>query len=99
MCGRFTLTTPDVDAVAEILQATVDERAQQLRVPRFNAAPGQEHLILIYDEDTGLRLSAGDWGWRNPKGKFMVNARSETAHRLPGFARAFWHGRCAVVSD
>jgi putative SOS response-associated peptidase YedK len=46
MCGRFTLTTADVAALARRWAAELDEAVARGWRPRFNVAPGDPHLVL-----------------------------------------------------
>ena len=43
MCGRITLTTPDIEEVASLLEATVSPADAALYKPRYNAAPTDRH--------------------------------------------------------
>src|SRR5690348_6605353 len=73
MCGRITLTTPDVQAVARMLEAQVTPEAAAIYRPRYNAAPTDTHLIMT----AGRLLVPAVWGF--PGGQ--INARSEKRHR------------------
>ena len=46
MCGRFTLTYPDADMLAEALGAVLDPDAAAAYRPRYNAAPSETYLVL-----------------------------------------------------
>lgn len=124
MCGRFTLTTNDYDAVARALDAELDEAYRAEFRARYNIAPAERHFIVCVEPDRSrardgaAAQGAGGterhrimvpavWGMPGPDaaggepGQVLghINARSETAHRLPAFRDAFWRTRCGVVAD
>jgi putative SOS response-associated peptidase YedK len=76
MCGRITLTTPDVQAVAAMVEARVSPEHAALYRPRYNAAPTDRHWI-VEPGASGRVLVPAVWGF--PGG--VINARSETAER------------------
>src|SRR5438874_26013 len=76
MCGRITLTTPDIEEVASLLEATVSPADAALYKPRYNAAPTDTHWIA-QASPSGRVLVPAVWGF--PGG--MINARSETADK------------------
>src|SRR5438270_3571109 len=92
MCGRITLTTPDVEAVAALLEARVSPADAPLYKPRYNAAPTDTHWI-VQPSPEGRLLVPAVWGF--PGG--VINARSETADRR--FHSAFQNGRVIVAAD
>jgi putative SOS response-associated peptidase YedK len=100
MCGRFT---------NRLSEHTIRAHFQVARLPpefhpRYNIAPGQEALAILgpwgAHEARLLR-----WGlipaWaRDPAIGFnTINARAETAHRLPAFRAAFRQRRCLIPAD
>ena len=97
MCGRMTLTTPDLDAVAELLEAELAPEHAALHHPRYNVAPTQLHFVARQARRREL-LPAG-WGFATPRGPLLVNARLETAATQPLFRDAFRHRRCVVPAD
>jgi putative SOS response-associated peptidase YedK len=93
MCGRFTLTSPDLDSVAAALDAALPPDYAALYRPRYNIAPTDLHWIARGD---GARreLTAAHWGLLRDGGAPLINVRSESAgKRFPG-AR-----RCIVPAD
>lgn len=103
MCGRYTLTTPDIESLARSVQAEISPGLREAYRPRYNVAPAQRAVIVR--EAAGARvLELALWGlpslWgedRRPGG--FINARAETAATLPSFREAFVHGRCGVLAD
>ena len=99
MCGRFTLTTREVHDLARALSATLaDEDSARLHRPRWNIAPTNDHWLLLLD--AGRRaLVRARFGLDGPGGRLVINARAETAAKLPTFRDAFERGRCVVPAD
>lgn len=103
MCGRFTLTTPDIDTLASLVAAEIDPRLLAAYAPHYNIAPTQT-TVLLRAVDERRRLEPGVWGLTSPSGAdrrpgCFINARAETAANLPSFRDAFARGRCTVVCD
>ncbi|MFB6218744.1 MAG: SOS response-associated peptidase [Halobacteriaceae archaeon] len=95
MCGRYTLYTP----VPE-LERRFGATAEQEFEPRYNAAPGQDHpVVLDADPDT---ITAARWGltprWADEQ-QGHINARAETVTEKPSFREAFEERRCLVPAD
>lgn len=103
MCGRFTLTLPDPDAIAETFG--LPNPPSDLP-PRYNIAPTQSVATIVYSPDTGQNeLVMMRWGlipaWaKDPSiGSKAINARSETLVEKPMFRSAVSKRRCLVVAD
>ncbi len=103
MCGRFTLTLPDPEALKSAFD--LDTLPPDLP-PRYNIAPTQSVATVILNPDTGRNeLAVMRWGlipsWsKDPAiGSKAINARSETAPEKPMFRSAFKSRRCLVVAD
>ncbi len=95
MCGRFTLATP-AEALVELLGLA----ETPVLHPRFNVAPGQAVAAAgRRGPDRPPRLSLLHWGFERERGGLLINARSETAARLPAFREAFRTRRCLVPAD
>jgi putative SOS response-associated peptidase YedK len=95
MCGRYTLFTP-VSELEEQFDATADRDFS----PRYNAAPGQRHpVVLDSDPDT---ITNARWGltpeWAD-EDRGHINARAETVAEKPSFEDAFRERRCLVPAD
>ena len=96
MCGRYTITM-DPDLVGRYYGAGCLETLR----PVFNASPGQ-HLPVILHAEPGT-IQPAYWGFPmefpgRPR-RMLINARAETAHRVPTFRASFRHRRCLVVAD
>jgi putative SOS response-associated peptidase YedK len=104
MCGRFTLTRRDFDALAAELGAeAAPELAAQYR-PRYNIAPTDWHWLVRQKLEVRQLLPAR-WGlvnsWaKDAKGAArQINARGETAPKSRAFGEAFLARRCVVPAD
>lgn len=98
MCARFTLTRPDLSGVARLLGAELDPSEAALHRPRYNVAPSQVAFVVRAGGGR-TRLQPARFGFPGRQGQLVVNARAETAGRLPMFREAFQEGRCVVPSD
>jgi putative SOS response-associated peptidase YedK len=87
MCGRATLTEPDLDRVAEALEAEPTPALRAAYCPRWNAAPGNLLCVAL----PGHRLDLLRWGLPRAGG-LLVNLRAETFSPRHG-------ERCAVPVD
>lgn len=102
MCGRYTLTE-DAEAIAGFFEADVDG-IRSSHEPRYNIAPTQDAPVVVAGEG-GRRAGYLRWGlvphWADDLsvGGRMINARSETVHRLPAFKDSFLSRRCLVPAD
>lgn len=98
MCGRFTLTTADLDGLARELRAELDPAFRRPWRPRFNVAPGDAHVVLR--DDAGRRvLREASFGFASRPGELTINARLESAAVKPTFREAWRSRRCAVPAD
>ena len=104
MCGRFTLTRRDFDALAAELGAeAAPELAAQYR-PRYNIAPTDWHWLVRQKLEV-LQLLPARWGLVNSwahdaKGAArQINARAESAPMSHAFREAFLARRCIVPAD
>ena len=96
MCGRYTITM-DPDLIGRYYGAGFLETPR----PVFNASPGQ-HLPVVLDAEPET-IQPAYWGFSvefpgRPR-RMLINARAETAHRLPTFRDSFRRRRCLVVAD
>jgi len=102
MCGRFTLTAMDVNAIAEGLG--VPAESLSFFRPRYNVAPTDEHFVvrMRFEEREALRAK---WGLVNSWAKDargaarQINARCESVDSRPSFREAFQRRRCIVPAD
>ena len=99
MCGRFSLTMP-LEDVKERFEVEIPG---DLYEPRYNAAPGQN--ILLIPQESPNKADFYRWGlvpsWaKDPKiGNKLINARAETVAQKPAFRNSFKRYRCLVPAD
>src|SRR5262245_19300143 len=103
MCGRFTLTYREREALADELGVNVEEIPSDYR-PRFNIAPTDPHLIVRvrYEDREALPAKWGlvnSWAKDAKRAALQINARAETLATLPPFREAFKKRRCVVPAD
>ncbi len=102
MCGRFTLTYPDIETLAADLGVPVESLV--LYKARYNIAPTDEHFVVRVAHEDREVLTA-KWGLVNSWAKDanraarQINARAETVETNPAFRTAFQHRRCVVPAD
>ena len=103
MCGRFTLTTDDLEAVAREIEAELAPGETAVHRPRYNIAPAQRHYLVRRKEDARRELVPAMWGFCRPRSgdasRPVINARVETASQRPMFREAFAVRRCLVPAD
>jgi putative SOS response-associated peptidase YedK len=101
VCGRYTLATPDHQAIRARFPVGESIEIRQ----RYNVAPTDEVLTVTTDKQGAPRGELLRWGlvpsWaKDPSiGSKMINARVETAAEKPAFRRAFEHYRCLIIAD
>lgn len=102
MCGRFTLTGPEAEALAQELGVPVESLSNYR--PRYNIAPTDDHWIvqMKYEERELLPARWGlvnSWAKDRSRAARQINARSETAHQNQAFRNAFAQRRCVIPAD
>jgi putative SOS response-associated peptidase YedK len=105
MCGRVVQSSEPLHyAIVDGMNVRDSRVANQ--PPRWNAAPGQELLIIRRNHDTGeVSLDPVRWGliphWcKDPLGgRKPINAKCETVRDLPTFRDAYRSRRCMVPVD
>lgn len=105
MCGRFTLSL-DLTEVEKYLsdEYQIYNPELNIKLPRFNVAPGQQLLSIISD-GTGYRAGTLKWGFvpffasDEKIGYKMINAKSETIADKPSFKQSFYNKRCIILAD
>jgi hypothetical protein len=99
MCGRFSIFTP----IRELRQRFNADPPDESVTPRYNAAPGQNLIVIPMDDPHKMHLYK--WGliphWaRDEKiGYKMINARAESLKEKPSFSGSLQKGRCLVFAD
>jgi putative SOS response-associated peptidase YedK len=98
MCGRYTLTCPNEEA---LLGGLPFDEFSEVRIqfrPRYNISPGQSSPVVYLRLGKPV-LADALWGFARASGGLSINARSETAGRTALFRDAFREGRCLVPAD
>jgi putative SOS response-associated peptidase YedK len=101
VCGRYTLATPDHQAIRARFPVGESIEIKQ----RYNIAPTDVVLTVTTDKQGAPRGELLRWGlvpsWaKDPSiGSKLINARVETAAEKPAFRRAFEHYRCLIIAD
>ena len=93
MCGRITLTRPNLESIASELNVSAEGcRGYPLLEAHYNIAPTSVHPILTLVDSRQRRISPMTWGSIPKNGKGLtINWRSENfPPRAP---------RCAVITD
>lgn len=98
MCGRISLGASSVGDVAAHFDASFAPEDAALYRPRFNLAPTQRHFV-VQRESEARRLAPATWGFPSTTGRFLINARIESAHSRPAFRDAWKERRCIVPAD
>lgn len=104
MCGRFTLTVPSYDELADALGVEPPPGMDLAYKPRFNIAPTDPTWIVRMN--AGIReLVSAKWGlvprWSKPGelGQRPINARAESVAKNPMFRGSLERRRCIVAAD
>jgi len=105
MCGRVIQSSSPLRlSIVDGLDAK-DDRLNGYR-SRYNAAPGQNLLVIADDKETDTpSLELMRWGlipcWmKDPKGgRKPINAKAETVAKLPMFRTAYAKRRCIIPVD
>jgi len=104
MCGRITLTRPNLESIASELDVSAEAmRGYPIYHPHYNIAPTQEHPVLTTHELEGNRsrvVTPMKWGIADRTRRMLsINARAEGIESRPKWREAFWKSRCAVITD
>lgn len=106
MCGRYTLTTTDRPSLGLRFGVEVGPGLDPT-LGRFNAAPGQEVLVIRRPNGEPREALSARWGlvppWADDLkiGYRMINARSETVRKSRAYGPlvASAESRCLIPSD
>ena len=98
MCGRYY-----VDASDPTIRGFIDSAMKKGGVKTGEVFPSDTAAVIA--NSTSLRPAAFPmrWGWENPRGGLVINARSETASQKPLFREsagcgAAWYRRASIMS-
>lgn len=93
MCGRFTQTKTR----EEILERLADIELPPLFHGRYNVAPTQ--TVAAIHQNAPRKVTETTWGFKNPRGGLVINARSETINEKPMFKDLVAANRCLIPAD
>lgn len=98
MCGRMTMTKPDLDGVAAELGVAVPVETRSAHRARYNLAPTQRHVI-VRAQGADRALAAARWGLpERGRVPMMINLRAERV-AFGGYRALFASQRCAIPVD
>ena len=89
MCGRYTLTV-----TRDRLKKLIDRSLPKTYKPSYNISPGKQ-IVCFRNNSQEETANLATWGLPTKNG-LLINARSETAHELPTFKKAWIEGRCLI---
>ena len=97
MCSRYAWVDPSLlDKGTSPM--TTDAATPPAFQPRYNIAPNT--FITTIRAENGQRVTEEMfWGFTNPYGKPLINARIETIKEKPLFSAAFKRQRCVMPAD
>ena len=93
MCGRFTQTKTR----QEVLEHLAGIELPPLFHGRYNVAPTQT-VAMIHQNNPSQAIQTS-WGFDNPRGGIVINARSETLLQKPMFKDLVASNRCLIPAD
>jgi putative SOS response-associated peptidase YedK len=105
MCGRFSVGVTTEEMVDYLYDNyLIEETGEEMDVPRYNVAPGQNVLSVIND---GKKNRAGHFRWGfvpafsadEKSGYSMINAKAETLPDKPSFRSSLKNKRCVILAD
>ncbi|NLJ56615.1 MAG: SOS response-associated peptidase [Firmicutes bacterium] len=95
MCGRFSFS--DLRGLSMYFKINLPRGVK----PRYNIAPTQEILALVYNK--GLQAVYFRWGllppWSKNIGPGLINARAETVEQKLSFRQSLRNKRCLLPAD
>ena len=97
MCGRFTLSIPEIRIVTETALASVSEEDAAHYRPRYNIAPTQPHWIVIPNDKSKLLVGA-NWGWTQGA-NLLINLRAETIEAKDVYYDRLRSHPCLIPAD
>jgi putative SOS response-associated peptidase YedK len=105
MCGRYGISATKEELKNYLSEHyKIDVLDENITLPRYNIAPGQNAISLIND-GTKFRVGLLKWGfvpsWAKDEnvGYKMINARSETLKEKPAFKKSLEQRRCIIIAD
>lgn len=105
ICGRYGISVTR-EELKEYLSENydIDVLDENIDLPRYNIAPGQNIVSLIND-GTKFRVGLLKWGFIPPwvkeekSAKTVINVRNETIDEKSTFKKSFYQKRCIIIAD
>jgi len=105
MCGRYGISVTREELTEYLSEHYgIDVLDENIVLPRYNIAPGQNVVSLIND-GTKYRVGLLKWGlvpeWSKDEksGYKLINARKETISEKPAFKKSLIQRRCVIIAD
>jgi putative SOS response-associated peptidase YedK len=98
MCSHYAYRRKELNRLADLANF---ERLGREIADRYNISPTQTTIVLRQDAEGAAELVPMRWGlvpaWSEALPKVpLINAKAETAHKLPSFRSAFKARRCVL---
>ena len=98
MCGRYFIDPVLAGEALKEAVASLEKRAGGA-VKTGEVCPGDEAAVFARAKSGKATLFRMKWGWKNAKGRLIINARSETANTSPMFSGSMAARRCLVPAS
>ncbi len=105
MCGRFSLSVNRVEMDNYLEEFyNIEKHVEAIDLPRYNVAPGQNVLSVIFYENN-YHAGLLKWGFipnyakSENVGTKIINAKAETLIEKRAFINSFKHRRCVVLAN
>ena len=106
MCGRVYMApaNPELrELVREMNRSRLAERFrkddQDLPFPEGEVFPSSVLPVLAVNRNGEQRVFPMKWGFTQPRGRLLINARVETAAEKPTFREAWQRHRCVIPAS
>ena len=98
MCGRYFIDPVLAGEALKEAVASLEKRAGGA-VKTGEVCPGDEAAVFARAKSGKATLFRMKWGWKNAKGRLIINARGETAETNALFAESMAARRCLIPAS